>query len=241
MEDLAEKWKEMRLLDEEKAAIEIDDELPRELLLKEQRTLLGKFCSPRLISKEVLETTLAKVWRISRRAQFTEVSLNIFTLVFDNVDDKMRVWAGRPWLFDNQLLVLKEYVGDTPLKQVDFNSESFWVRFHNMPLSCMTEKRGEQIGSSVGKVEKVDVQEDGSGWGCYLRVQIHMDITQPMARGRTLIVKGQKIWIPFSYEKMPRICFTCGCIEHGKEGCKVGGEAGGQENQYGQWLRAVQA
>ncbi|XP_042988612.1 uncharacterized protein LOC122316143 [Carya illinoinensis] len=241
MEDLEEKWKELKLREEEKMVIEIDDEVPRDLLMKEQRTLLEKFCSNRLISKEVVESTLAKVWRISKQAQFTEVSPNIFAIVFDNIADKQKVWSGRPWLFDNQLILLKEFDGFTPLKQVNFNSESFWVRFHNLPLSCMTEVRGEQIGSTVQRVERVDVQKDGSGWGKFLRVQIHMDLHQPLARGRTLMVKGKDIWIPFSYEKMPRICFSYGCIEHGNNECKEGGSQAGVDNQYGQWLRATQA
>ncbi|XP_042980049.1 uncharacterized protein LOC122310233 [Carya illinoinensis] len=164
MEDLEEKWKELRLLEEEKMAIEIYDEVQRELSGRED---LG--------------------------------------------------------CFDNQLLVLKEFDGHTPLKQVEFVLESFWVRLHNLPLSCMIERRGEQIGYTVGRVEKVDVQEDGSGWGSYLRVQIHMDLTQPLARGRTLTVKGKNIWVPFRYEKMARICFTCRCIEYGTFGCKEGG------------------
>ncbi|XP_042962692.1 uncharacterized protein LOC122296963 [Carya illinoinensis] len=237
MEDLEEKWKELRLREEEKMVIEIDDEVSGDLLMKEQRSLLGKLCSNRLISKEVMESTLAKIWRISKKAQFTEVSPNTFAIVFGNIADKQKVWSGRPWLFDNQLVVLKEFDGFTPLKQVNFTSESFWVRFHNLPLSCMTEVRGEQIGSTVGRV---DVQGDGSGWGKFLRVQIHMDLNQPLARGRTLMVKGNEIWIPFSYEKMPRICFSCGCIEHGLNECKEGGRIVGDENQYGQWLRAKQ-
>lgn len=32
----------------------------------------------------------------------------------------------------------------------------------NLPLSCMTKVMGEQIGSSIGRVKGVDVQEDGS-------------------------------------------------------------------------------
>ncbi|XP_042958006.1 uncharacterized protein LOC122293492 [Carya illinoinensis] len=240
MEDLEEKWKDLKLRDEEKMVIEIDEEVPSDLLIKEQRTLLEKFCSNRLISKEVVENTLAKVWRISKQAQFTEVSPNIFAIVLDNIANKQKVWSGRPWLFDNQLLVLKEFDGFTPLKQVNFNSESFWVRFHNLPLSCMMEVRGEQIGSTVGRVERVDVQEDGSGWGKFLRVQIHIDLNQPLTRGRTLMVKGKDIWIPFSYEKMPRICFLCGCIKHGQDECKEGGSQAGGDNQYGQWLRATQ-
>jgi hypothetical protein len=33
----------------------------------------------------------------------------------------------------------------------------------NLPLACMGKEAGFQIGSSIGKVEEVDVAEDGVG------------------------------------------------------------------------------
>lgn len=45
-----------------------------------------------------------------------------------------------------------------------------------------------------------------------------------------------------SIEKLPKICFRCGWIVHGLDGCSLGG--GGVEKndpsllQYGEWLRA---
>lgn len=99
----------------------------------------------------------------------------------------------------------------------------------------MNEGRGKLFGESIGKVDEVDVKGDGSGWGKCLRVSIEMDLTKPLARGRTICVKGEKLWISLRYEKLLRICFDCGCIVHGNQGCK--GETKGH-NQYGSWLRA---
>ncbi|XP_042968999.1 uncharacterized protein LOC122301670 [Carya illinoinensis] len=161
---------------------------------------MGKVCSMRPISKEVLGSTMARIWRINKAAQFIEVSRNVFVIVFENQVDMQKVWNGRPWLFDNQLFVLKEFEGYTPLHCVNFDYECLWVRMHNLPLSCMTKERG-----------------------------------------RTINVKGESIWIPFSYEKMPRICFSCGCVVHGVKGCSsILGESDGKEDQYGIWMRATQ-
>lgn len=82
------------------------------------------------------------------------------------------------------------------------------MRMHNLPLACMTKDQGEQIGGTVGMVKDVDTQDDGSGWGSFLLVQINLDLTQPMTRGRMMMVKGKSLWIPFSYENLPRICFS---------------------------------
>lgn len=91
-----------------------------------------------------------KVWRISKATKFLEVSTNTSVITFETQADKERVWAGRPWLFDNQLLALKSFDGFTPPQLMSFDIESFWVRIHNLPLACMTKARGEQIGRTVG-------------------------------------------------------------------------------------------
>ncbi|KAL2898863.1 Urease accessory protein UreG [Bienertia sinuspersici] len=40
------------------------------------------------------------------------VETNLFVLQFSSKTDKEKVMHGRPWFFDNQLLVLKEINGD---------------------------------------------------------------------------------------------------------------------------------
>jgi len=47
--------------------------------------------------------------------------------------------------------------------------------------------------------------------------------------------------VAFKYEKLPKFCYTCGIIKHGRQGCAKPGiraKAGDEEEQqYGPWLR----
>jgi len=58
-------------------------------------------------------------------------------------------------------------------------------------FSCMSAAMGHQIGKSVGIVEDVETEDDGVGWGTYLRVKIRLDIAKPLARGRVLKMNGR--------------------------------------------------
>lgn len=79
---------------------------------------------------------------------------------------------------------------------------------------------GEKIGRSMGKVEAVDVDEKDIGWGHCMRIKIYIDLTRPLARGTSATVKGEKHWVSFKYEKLPKFCFKCGCIIHNpSKGC----------------------
>lgn len=82
---------------------------------------------------------------------------------------------------------------------------------------------GEQIEESIGKVIEVDTQEDGSRWGCNLRVRVECDLSKVVARGRMVNIQGKSMWVPFSYEKLPKLCFKCRRILHQPQGCSSGG------------------
>lgn len=111
------------------------------------------------------------------------------------------------------------------------------MHMNNLLLACMTRETGIQIGATIGIVIEFDVHEDGIGWGNYLRVKIEIDLRKMIARGRTINLLGNKIWVPLSYDKLQKLCFGCGGIIHGVGGCDSSKGNDG-ESQYGTWLHA---
>jgi hypothetical protein len=141
------------------------------------------------------------------------------------------------------LVSLADFDGLTPPKELKFERESFWIRMYNLPLACMGKTTGEKIRASVGVVEEVDVWEEAAGWGEYLRVKISIDLSSPLARGRMLHLQGRSNWVAFKYEKLPKFCYYCGVIKHGRSGCieQGAGKKNGDEEgyPYGPWLRVA--
>lgn len=108
-------------------------------------------------------------------------------------------------------------------------------------MACMNKRLGEQIGETVGSVIQVDTSHDSLDGGRFLRVLVDIDIHKPVARGKTIKWQGESLWIPFRYKKLPKICFSYGCMVHGVEGCQSGFGHGVQpsSSQFGSWLRAT--
>lgn len=100
-----------------------------------------------------------------------------------------------------------------------FTTENFWIHFHNLPLGYMNAKMDKQIGDTIGIFNDCEVQDDGNSWGTVLRVLLEIELQKPTTRERTINVQGKKLWIPFTYEKLPWLCFGCGRISHGNGIC----------------------
>jgi hypothetical protein len=109
------------------------------------------------------------------------------------------------------------------------------------PLACMCCNVGHKIGSLARMVEEVEVDEDEVGWGKYLTMKIRKDLSKPLSRGRILKLKGNSMWVPFQYERLPKFCFNCGIIRHGIAGClkRSANWNNGEYTQDGPWLRAA--
>lgn len=154
------------------------------------------------------------------------------TYSYATTADKTRIEEGCLWLFDTSIFVIEPYNGKTKPKDMAFNKASFWMKMHNMPLG------GMKFGSLVGSVEVVDVDEEDISRGKWLQVKVRLDLTQPIAWGRTVNIDREKYYIPFQYEKLPKVCFSCGCIIHNPKTCKSTTMANVAKKQFRLWLWA---
>ena len=148
---------------------------------------------------------------------------------------------GRPWVFEGSLFAVEDCDGLMVPANYTFDKASFWVKMINLSLACMSLVVGQQIGSSIGHVEEVDVDDGGIGWREFLRVKITLDLHKPLVRGRMLKINGSSTLVGFQYERLPKFCFRCGVIKHGATGCSVakGSRKQNATIEYGAWLRAT--
>ena len=57
--------------------------------------------------------------------------------------------------------------------------------------------------------------------GIFMRVQVVIDASKPLSRGRkTMLDDGINGWVYFKYERLPNICYWCGCLTHNNKDCE---------------------
>jgi hypothetical protein len=240
MDELSNLWENLSLAEDEDGELEIQKTEVTEIINRGKFCIIGKLLSERIISKETIKTTFVRWWRLKKTFTFKILGDNLFLIEFVEAGDKLRVLEGRPWVYEGSLFLVEDFDGRTSPSEYTFDRASFWVRMVNLPLACMGREVGFKLGASVGRVEEVDTEKDGIGWGEFLRVKINVDLYKPLSRGRMLKFDGKSTLVGFKYEHLPKFCFHCGVICHGAEGCLKRSKMRNQEvNQYGLWMRAT--
>ena len=128
------------------------------------------------------------------------------------------------------------------MHELAFNKVPFWVQVHDIPTSFLTRKVAENLCEIVGDIQRSNgaVDEDG---GSFFRVRVMLDITLSLCRGRVIALpSGEKRWIRFKYERLPSLCYWCGCLNHDDRDCELWVQSNGtltlDQQQFGPFQRA---
>jgi len=199
---------------------------------------IGKVLADRPVHTEALEQTLGKVWCPLHGIGCKDLGSNHFLFTYNQPSGKKRAIDDGPWLFGKDLIVVVDFDGRKRLEDIMFNNIPIWIRVSGIPLGMMNKETGEMIGNEVGVFVDMDLEEDGSAVGQYLRIKVRLNITKPLMRGVSLVVEeGENLlWCPMVYEYLPDFCFICGVIGHIDKTCAQRGE-GDNVPQFSRKLR----
>lgn len=139
--------------------------------------------------------------------------------------------------------MLQRYNTDCPVCNLVFSKTLFWVQVHDIPIRYMTKEVAENICDIIGEVHKSTDVVTNEG-GHFIRVQVMIDITLPLCRGRVITLEnGLKHWVQFRYERLPNLSFWCGSLNHADKNCKLWLQSKGtltvDQQQYNSNLKAA--
>ncbi|KAK9991871.1 hypothetical protein SO802_026856 [Lithocarpus litseifolius] len=100
------------------------------------------------------------------------------------------------------------------IRALSFDKIPVWVQVHDIPMRFLNRRVAEDLCDVVDSVCRMDdvTQMDG---GSFIRVRILIDINKPLCRARHFSSsRGEQGWVSFKYERLPNICYWCGCLSH---------------------------
>ncbi|KAH7850130.1 hypothetical protein Vadar_028349 [Vaccinium darrowii] len=207
---------------------------------------MGKIFTQKGINLYGLKAAMESVWGYPKGFKVMEVGGGIYQFVFGHEMDLLRVFAGSPWLYNNQLIVLQRWVEGVTPDEINFSYSPFWIQLRALPLEFMSTDVGRRMKAGFRDIEDANIAQLSGNQGRCVRVKVELDIRKPIPRGKKVYTADWKpIWLPFRYEKLPILCHYCGVVGHDDCACVVkhnevkSGIV--KETQYGGWLKASPA
>ena len=217
-EEIANSVSKLRIDDEEDQVLDIESLNPN-LENKVSLLLIGKLLTERSYNVDAFKRTITTVWAPKHGLVIRTLKPNLYAFQFYHWRDLAKVMEGRPWCFDNMLVLLKEADGDEQPDQVNLQHSPFWIRLKNLPFNMRSDDVVKALIGNMGEI--LDMEEDALGIGRYRRVKVMLDVSNPLRRYRKVRDrKGQELQVDFAYERLPFFCLACGVMGHAEKDCQ---------------------
>lgn len=200
--------------------------------------LVGRLFTEKPVNFEALKRTMSLVWSLREGVVIRPIESNLFLFQFFHWKDREKVLNGRPWCFEQRLLILQEIDVDAQPSSLALKSSPFWIRLYNLPFSCRSKEKVATIARGIGEI--LEIEDDFLELSPFRRVRVWIDCTKPLKRFQTIRIKGDaRVTINIKYERLPHFCFLCGLMNHTEKDCSyINEEEKEKGNGWGMNIRA---
>ncbi|XP_010690516.1 uncharacterized protein LOC104904037 [Beta vulgaris subsp. vulgaris] len=238
-EDLADRCRNLKLDEDDLTIVDLSGTEQQETQDRVSLMLVGRLLTERPFHIEAFRRTMIQSWGLSsQKIVIKVIGTNLFAFQFFHWKDREKVLSGRPWCFEQKLLILNEVSGNEQPTDVPLLHSPFWLRLKNLPFNCRSDDDVRAVCSSVGDV--MEIESDELGLEAYRRVKVMLDITKPLRRFQRIRTKdGREVKVAFQFERLPFFCFLCGVMGHSEKDCPIAGVDEQEVSMgWGLWLKA---
>ncbi|KAF8379215.1 hypothetical protein HHK36_028645 [Tetracentron sinense] len=209
-------------LQENNKVIELDGDPLQADLSKFVNSLVGCLLSDRPYSLAAAKSTIIHSWKPQEDVQVVELLANLLLFKFQKREDLLKVKRFEPWVFNNHLLLLRDWVPDLSPHEIIFDDTLFWIQLHGLPSERHTHQVGLDLGSEIGIVLEVDVHTGDGSKGKFIRIRVIVAMS--------LLIRHQMLsflmplLIKVCYERLPSFCYHCGILGHEFKYCATQSE-----------------
>ena len=196
-----------------------------------------------MLNTEAIVRTFSPLWRAKKGFKVRDAGEHMMLFEFDNAEEVNKILRSEPWSFDRYIVVLHKLENTTPMHELQFNTVAIWVQVHNIPFTHLNRTTAEELCEVIGVVDH-ESNDNEVDRGSFFRVRVRIDISVPLCRGRILSIEDDEdCWVEFKYERLPNICYWCGCLDHSDKDCErwiaSEGTLASSDKEYGPWIRAT--
>lgn len=107
--------------------------------------LVGRVLTTKPLNLDAVRRTLQQVWSLKDGVVIRALGVNLFLFQFFHWKDCEKVLNGRPWSFENKLIVLQEVEKGKQPGDIVLNYSPFWVRMYDLPFGYRSDDKVRTI------------------------------------------------------------------------------------------------
>ena len=202
MENLSAMWETFSLSESEGSQYRVSESSVEGPYLLAARFFIGRVLSI------VAIRTFKLLWNTKKGFEVRDMGNHCVIFAFKEETNIEKILVGEPWSFDKNLVALKRVLRLVEVNGLVFDNVRFWVQVHDLLLGSMNMRTASNIVSAAGEVISGSSDAEEFEGGNFMRVQVSIDITKPLSRGRKVeFSNGEVSWVSFKYEHLPNLCY----------------------------------
>ncbi|KAK4425130.1 hypothetical protein Salat_1706900 [Sesamum alatum] len=124
------------LMDKTQLIVFSDDEEPQ---LNDHKStthypIIARVLCDKPLNTNAIKITLAKAWGTTPDTQTNTIDQNTVAFLLNKEEDHIRILRASPWSFRGNLVVLKPWLPEEALAEVDLTRFQIWVQVSGLPL-----------------------------------------------------------------------------------------------------------
>ncbi|KAK4426853.1 hypothetical protein Salat_1454100 [Sesamum alatum] len=154
------------------------------------------------------EQHLARLWKTSGTLQSVYIGKGHYLIKFQSADDYFVALVGGPWILFNSYILIQQWrpkfiPSDKPPKRF-----CIWIRLPKLPTEYYELDALFQIRKKYGRPIKVDSHTHLKAKGCFARICVEINTSQPLPQA----IVVDNFLQPIAYEFQMAFCIKCGII-----------------------------
>ncbi|GAA0148728.1 hypothetical protein LIER_08091 [Lithospermum erythrorhizon] len=168
------------LTDEESRPIQLEEEDLADGISECEVSAFAKVLSLKdgSISIQNFTLTMAKAWNC-KGLRVSRVVQSILHIFFPLLEEKKRIMGGRPWCFDNQLVLIKDWGRNIDPLQIDFSECWFWIHLCGLTDEFFTKDVAFKLAYVFYGCEGVKLRKDKMGKK-FFRIRATVVVERPI-------------------------------------------------------------
>ncbi|OMO86897.1 hypothetical protein COLO4_20867 [Corchorus olitorius] len=179
------------------------------------KCIVGFMLDMRRFPIESIQRWVQQEWEPTSEVSVIGRDDNRYLIYFSDDTDRQVAIEQTPWNFQGAFFATRKWNPNIPLGEIVLDRIELWLQIWGLPIEYQNAVAVGKLARTAGEVIRIDWRHQRPRNIRFLRVRIALDPRQPLAAGCTLEMDdGTVRWINFSYEKVNKLCLSCGMLGH---------------------------